>query len=324
MKRLSGGAVLLNLTDISLGITSGEVSITDAGVLGELTELRNFIDTQRDFSKGFKSLKPVLVEYRSSASKFNGIALANLSFNTDALHMSIGVNTIQADGKMLIIAINVVYAWSDYIGYTISSAKLNAYETLATGDGTFTGDVGVGGDLAVTGDASVGGDLEVTGDANFKDDIKINGESALKTFNGNISANVVSLGLTNVASFIKVVRNFNELQFIFNCRLTNETEETITITNDTSIANFNVDDNNIQNKIYAHSGDACAYNSDISRGSIAMATLFLSQTTGLALEHRNVNLFHTNGNFNFYLEGGSITINAGATIDCEARISLAL
>ena len=37
---------------------------------------------------------------------------------------------------MLIIAINVVYAWSDYIGYTISSAKLNAYETLATGDGT--------------------------------------------------------------------------------------------------------------------------------------------------------------------------------------------
>lgn len=158
MKRLSGGAVLLNLTDISLGITSGEVTISDAGVLGELTELRNFIDTQRDFSKGFKSLKPVLVEYRSSASKFNGIALANLSFNTDALHMSIGVNTIQADGKMLVITINVVYAWSDYIGYTISSAKLNAYETLATGDGTFTGDVGVGGDLEVTGDATFGGD----------------------------------------------------------------------------------------------------------------------------------------------------------------------
>ena len=163
MKRLSGGAVLLNLTDISLGLTSGEVSITDAGVLGELTELRNFIDTQRDFSKGFKSLKPVLVEYRSSASKFNGIALANLSFNTDALHMSIGVNTIQADGKMLVITINVVYAWSDYIGYTISSAKLNAYETLATGDGTFTGDVGVGGDLEVTGNAVL---PEINGETN--------------------------------------------------------------------------------------------------------------------------------------------------------------
>lgn len=157
MKRLSGGQVLLNLTAISLGLTSGEVSITDAGILGELTELRNFIDVNRDFSKGFKNLKPVLIEYRSSASKFNGIALANLSFNTDALHMSIGANTIQDDGKMLVITINVVYEWVDYIGYQVKTAKLNAYETLATGDGTFTGDVGVGGDLEVTGDATFNG-----------------------------------------------------------------------------------------------------------------------------------------------------------------------
>ena len=173
MKRLSGGQILLDITAISLGLTSGEVSISDAGVLGELTELRNFIDVNRDFSKGFKNLKPVLIEYRSSASKFNGIALANLSFNTDALHMSIGINTIQADGKMLIVTINVVYEWEDYIGYKVKSAKLTAYETLATGDGTFTGDVGVGGDLEVTGDASVGGDLEVTGDIEVGENSKV-------------------------------------------------------------------------------------------------------------------------------------------------------
>ena len=166
IKRLSGGLILLCFTSISLGVTSGEVTITDADVLEQLKELRQFIDVNRDFTKGFKNLKPVLVEYRSSASKFNGIALGNLSFNTDALHMSIGINTIQADGKMLVVTINVVYAWSDYIGYQVSSAKLTAYETLATGDGTFTGDVGVGGDLAVTGDASVGGDLVVTGSIN--------------------------------------------------------------------------------------------------------------------------------------------------------------
>ena len=201
MKRLSGGAVLLNLTDISLGLTSGEVTITDAGVLGELTELRNFIDTQRDFSKGFKSLKPVLVEYRSSASKFNGIALANLSFNTDALHMSIGVNTIQADGKMLVITINVVYAWSDYIGYTISSAKLNAYETLATGDGTFTGDVGVGGDLAVTGDTSIGGDLSVTGDTSgikIEDLVDKAGNKRFIEGNFSLYPSIVEEGFTGI------------------------------------------------------------------------------------------------------------------------------
>lgn len=161
IKRLSGGLILLCLTSISLGVTSGEVSITDPEVLEQLKELRNFIDVNRDFTKGFKNLKPVLVEYRSSASKFNGIALGNLSFNTDALHMSIGINTIQADGKMLVVTINVVYAWSDYIGYQVSSAKLTAYETLATGDGTFTGDVGVGGDLEVTGDASFGDIIQI-------------------------------------------------------------------------------------------------------------------------------------------------------------------
>ena len=173
IKRLSGGLILLCLTSISLGVTSGEVSITDSDVLEQLKELRTFIDVNRDFSKGFKNLKPVLIEYRSSASKFNGIALGNLSFNTDALHMSIGINTIQADGKMLIVTINVVYEWEDYIGYKVKSAKLIAYETLATGDGTFTGDVGVGQDLSVTGDASVGGDLSITGDVEVDTDSEV-------------------------------------------------------------------------------------------------------------------------------------------------------
>ena len=94
--------------------------------------------------------------------------------------MSIGANTIQDDGKMLVITINVVYEWVDYIGYQVSSAKLNAYETLATGDGTFTGDVGVGGDLEVTGDASVGGDLSVTGD------VEVGADSKVKIY-GNIT-----------------------------------------------------------------------------------------------------------------------------------------
>lgn len=155
IRRLSGGLILLCLTSISLDVTSGEVSITDPDVLEQLKELRTFIDVNRDFSKGFKNLKPVLVEYRSSASKFNGIALGNLSFNTDALHMSIGINTIQKDGKMLIVTINVVYEWVDYIGYQVSSAKLEAREITATSEITTTGDVAIGGDLEVTGDAEI-------------------------------------------------------------------------------------------------------------------------------------------------------------------------
>lgn len=124
--RLVGGEFLLNLTNISLGLTAGEVSISDAEILSQLLELRNFIDDKRDFTKGFKDLKPVLVQYRSSASKIDGVVPCNLSFNTDALHLSIAGYSVQADGTPITLRINVVYEWTDYVGYTIKTAKLEA------------------------------------------------------------------------------------------------------------------------------------------------------------------------------------------------------
>ena len=126
VKRLIGGLVLLNLTSISLGLTSGEVDITDAGVLEQLTELRAFIDAKRNFSKESKELKPVLVQYRSSASKIDGVVQCNMQFNTDALHLNICGSSIQKDGTPITITINVVYEYTDYVGYTIKTAKLNA------------------------------------------------------------------------------------------------------------------------------------------------------------------------------------------------------
>ena len=126
VKRLIGGLVLLNLTSISLGLTSGEVDITDTGVLEQLKELRTFIDEKRDFSKESKQLKPVLVQYRSSASKIDGVVQCNMQFNTDALHLNICGTSIQEDGTPLTITINVVYEYTDYVGYTIKTAKLNA------------------------------------------------------------------------------------------------------------------------------------------------------------------------------------------------------
>lgn len=131
MKRLIGGLFLLNLTAISLGLTAGEVSISDEEVLSQLLELRNFIDDKRDFTKGFKDLKPVLVQYRSSASKIDGVVPCNLSFNTDALHLSIAGYSVQADGTPITLRINVVYEWTDYVGYTIKTAKLEATKTIS-------------------------------------------------------------------------------------------------------------------------------------------------------------------------------------------------
>ena len=129
MKRLVGGLVLLSLTKISLDVTAGEVAITDKEVLDQLVNLRGFIDEQRDFTKASKGLKPVLVQYRSSASKIDGIVQCNLSFNTDALHLSIGGCSLQADGTTISILINVVFEYTEYVGYTIKSATLTCSDT---------------------------------------------------------------------------------------------------------------------------------------------------------------------------------------------------
>ena len=129
MKRLVGGLVLLSLMSISLDKTAGETDITDKEVLDQLVNLRGFIDEQRDFTKASKGLKPVLVQYRSSASKIDGIVQCNLSFNTDALHLSIGGCSLQADGTTISILIKVVYKWTEYVGYTIKSATLTCSDT---------------------------------------------------------------------------------------------------------------------------------------------------------------------------------------------------
>lgn len=184
MKRLSGGLVLLNLTAISLGLTSGEVDITDAGVLEELTELRQFIDVNRDFSKGFKNLKPILIEYRSSASKFNGIALANMSFHTDALHLTIGC-LVNNNGKYLNISISVVYEWEDYTGYKVKSAKINAYEKTALTGATIIGDVDITGDVDVTGAITGDSIIENMSGYSFEKSNEVEVEYAGVCKNGN-------------------------------------------------------------------------------------------------------------------------------------------
>lgn len=129
VKRLIGGLVLLNLCAISLDVTAGEVDITDSGVLEQLKELRTFIDVKRDFSKESKQLKPVLVQYRNADDEYDGVVQCNMGFNTDALHLSIGGTAVLSSGDKLTININVEYEYTEYVGYTIKTAKLNVLKS---------------------------------------------------------------------------------------------------------------------------------------------------------------------------------------------------
>ena len=154
-------------------------------------------------------------------------------------------------------------------------------------------------------------------------DFKINGEKAIQTWNGSVTN---PEGITKTGEYCKVVRNFNELQFICNCRLTNTTENTITYSNDGLLAYFGVLPNEILDKIYNHAGVKLTEATENS--SIAYATLFLSSTGGTvnAQNPKYVNLFFVANDkvLEFFIEGGSIEIAANGSIDIEARISLAL
>ena len=130
IKRLIGGLVLLNLLNLNLHSFAEEDDIEDIDVLNQLTELRTFIDENRNYTKGAKELKPVLVQYRDATAKIDGVVLCNMSFNTNALNLSICGTSMQKDGSQLKIIIKVVYEYTEYVGYTIKTAKLVANKEL--------------------------------------------------------------------------------------------------------------------------------------------------------------------------------------------------
>lgn len=128
--------------------------------------------------------------------------------------------------------------------------------------------------------------------------------------------------LTKTGKYFKCVRNFNELQCILNVRLENNTDATITIASDTRIASINLP-KWLQEKIYAHTGYKL---SELSANtSIATNMLYLTNTSG-SLNSQNpkyINLYGTTeGLLTFFLEGGTIEVQANGKIDLEFRISL--
>lgn len=142
------------------------------------------------------------------------------------------------------------------------------------------------------------------------------------TWNGTLQ---LPEGLTVATSFCKIVRNFNELQFIANFRVVNGTESSITINSDSLFCSYEKMPNSVNNKIYAHNGNACADNT--SEGTIACAPFMINLTNGpISTDNmpRYASLYHYDGQFRLYTEGGNIEIPSNYTLDFEVRISLAI
>lgn len=177
-----GGYQILDLRNIGLTLGASQVSITDAEILSQLRNLRNYIEKGHDYGKALNnSPKPVLIRYRDAKNneKLEVSAFASVTSSNNSLTYDIRAKGLQ---------IEVVFEEkTDDDGnkyYDIKTAKYHYSENESVegdmsiggdleveGDADITGDAEVGGDLSVTDDAQIGGDLEVTGDAKLFENI---------------------------------------------------------------------------------------------------------------------------------------------------------
>lgn len=147
-----GGYQILDLRNIGLTLGNSQVSITDAEILNQLRNLRNYIEKGHDYKKALdNSPKPILIRYRDAKNneKLEVSAFASVTSSNNSLTYD-----IRAKG----LDIEVVFEEkTDDDGnkyYDIKTAKYLYSENES-----------------VEGDMSIGGDLEVEGDAKLFENI---------------------------------------------------------------------------------------------------------------------------------------------------------
>lgn len=349
MKRLVGGDFLLDVSSIELEETSTLTNITDKDVISQLTNLKKFIPNS-------SMIKPIWVKLLDSDGKLV-VTRGSLSVvDSDEFELNVILNgyTLKIHVKFTqvlnedddpiddwYIATNdakYLFTTNNFATFKVADVKNIDGEILsqlkcgniiikedASGEHayivTYRGETGIC--LTYT-DASV---VETQSYDLVDDEWVYNSEDKtpllLQEWDGSVE---VSDSITRQSVFVKSVRNCNELQFIFNCRLQNLTNETITIATDTIIAKYPLPDE-ILEKIYAHNGYKLT---DLSTNqTIAYCMLFCTLVGGQPDTDnfpRYGSLYWANSThvIGLYLEGGKIDIPANTGRDFEARISLAI
>lgn len=147
-----------------------------------------------------------------------------------------------------------------------------------------------------------------------------------KNINKTWGGTLPSLQGLNVGAivFAKACRNGNEINFIFNARLKNETASDITLGIDELLFTYDELDEDIMEKIFTHNG--ISLKNETENGSVAMTPLTVAQMNGHFVSLHYANLYYnvTLKRLRYYLEGTSLVVPANSTRDLEARISLAI
>lgn len=137
-----GGYQILDLRNIGLTLGSSQVSITDAEILNQLRNLRNYIEKGHDYGKALdNSPKPVLIRYRDAKNneKLEVSAFASVTSSNNSLTYD-----IRAKG----LEIEVVFEEK-------TDDDGNKYYDIKTAKYKYSENESVEGDLSVTGDAKI-------------------------------------------------------------------------------------------------------------------------------------------------------------------------
>ena len=237
---LKGGYILLSLCAISLALSGEPVTITNADVLKKLSEFQMYVGTDEFKSQPKVGLKPVLVQYRSSESKINGVILCKCGFDTNNKKLIIS----GTDGEKLSIQIECVFIDNPedvkVTPYVLQSAKVTAYRGVI-GDLDILGDLDIDGDLTVDGITSKGiantGGLANIGNVAISGDLSASG----KITGGEIVENMSGYSFikqTGDITFAGAVKNGNKVTFAEFGSIT--TGETLPVSGVYSIGYFNI------------------------------------------------------------------------------------
>ena len=209
----------------------------------------------------------------------------------------------------------------------IFSGNVSITGTMSAGGGVSTPSLYVSGNASIVGNATVTGNVQASADLNVGGNATISGallgDNIKKYYDATVNSAWLN-GCTLENSFVKAFLNCGELQFIANFRITNATGSSITLPNDSQMTSAFPIPSSLKQKIYAHNGNTCESG---SQGSIAMATLYITETSGGVNADNNpkyANLYSSSSSIFLYNEGGQITVPANKTLDFEVRISLAL
>ncbi len=219
-----GGYQILDLRKIALSYGGSAVSITDAAILNQLRNIREYIEKGHNYKKALNNaLKPYLIRYRDQ----------KVGETKEVSEYA----AIESTGSALTYKIKAKHIEIEVVFEEKTDEDDNKYYDIKTAKYVYNRNEIVEGDLSISGDASIVGNLSVEG--------KITGGEIVEDMEGySAIASETDTDFEVEPVYAGAVKNGNKLTLVYAVNVTK-----LTSTNAKMLINFTLP-SNIGAKIY--------------------------------------------------------------------------